>query len=350
MTNDAIRGSHIDISRRQNGADTRLRGCISERRTYKDGRLGTIEDFNVSDRAMPSATTPTEPLPVYFIGHAGVGLLFDESEDNKIVQANLRAIGKEIQTINPPPKAILVFSGHFEAGEIHGPGVIEVNVKKTTPILHDFVNDFHDTKPFVYDYDWPHRDAPELAHDVWKHLVKAGIKAKRVERGVDHGVWVPFKIMFPPEDPLEVPIIEVSTFHGYDLESQIRLGEAVRSLRNQGYLIVGSGMAVHSFASIAEIHSAKTEEDKRTVADRVLAESRTFDSKIREALSKHNAGERSAALFKLEELPEFKRSHPTVEHFTPLLVAAGAADDSSAEPLGVDVVRPGFSYLNVRFS
>ena len=74
---------------------------------------------------MPSATTPTEALPVYFIGHAGVGLLFDESEDNKIVQANLRAIGKEIQAIEPRPKAILVFSGHFEAGEIHGPGVIE---------------------------------------------------------------------------------------------------------------------------------------------------------------------------------------------------------------------------------
>lgn len=67
--------------------------------------------------------------------------------------------------------------------------------------------------------------------DVWNHLRGAGIKAKRVERGVDHGVWVPFKVMFPPDKPLELPIVQVSTFHGYNLESQIHLGEAVKSLR-----------------------------------------------------------------------------------------------------------------------
>lgn len=73
---------------------------------------------------MPSFD-PAKPLPVYFIGHAGVGLLFNESENNKTVQNNLRAIGDEILSIQPRPKAIISFSGHFEAGEIHGPGVIE---------------------------------------------------------------------------------------------------------------------------------------------------------------------------------------------------------------------------------
>lgn len=67
--------------------------------------------------------------------------------------------------------------------------------------------------------------------EVWNHLRKAGIKAKRVERGVDHGIWVPFKVISPPDKPLEIPIVQVSTFHGYDLESQIRLGEALQSLR-----------------------------------------------------------------------------------------------------------------------
>ena len=81
-----------------------------------------------------------------------------------------------------------VLSGHFEAGEIHGPGVIEVNVHPQSPIWHDYVNDFHDSHPFVYEYEWPHKDAPELGSQVWRHLKAAGIKAKRVERGVDHGV------------------------------------------------------------------------------------------------------------------------------------------------------------------
>jgi len=66
-----------------------------------------------------------EPLPVYYIGHAGVGLLFNESKSNYTVQDNLRKIGDEILTLSPQPKAIIAFSGHFEAGEIHGPGVIE---------------------------------------------------------------------------------------------------------------------------------------------------------------------------------------------------------------------------------
>ena len=74
---------------------------------------------------MPSATQPPQPLPAYYIGHAGVGLLYRETENNRIVQDNLRAIGDEILALSPRPKAIVTFSGHFEAGEIHGPGVIE---------------------------------------------------------------------------------------------------------------------------------------------------------------------------------------------------------------------------------
>lgn len=74
---------------------------------------------------MPATINNSKPLPVYFIGHAGVGLLFKESENNLTVQSNLRAIGDEILEISLPPKAILAFSGHFEAGEIHGPNVIE---------------------------------------------------------------------------------------------------------------------------------------------------------------------------------------------------------------------------------
>ncbi|XXH00180.1 hypothetical protein Hte_006522 [Hypoxylon texense] len=300
---------------------------------------------------MPSAIAPARPLPVYFIGHAGVGLLFSESPQNRIVQDNLRAIGEEIRAITPRPKAILTFSGHFEAGEIHGPGVIEVNVKRGTYIQHDFVNDFHDTRPSVYEYEWPHLDAPELAQDVWKHLVGQGIKAKRVERGVDHGVWVPFKLMFPPEAPLDIPIVQVSTFHGDDLESQIRLGEAVASLRNEGYLIVASGMAVHSFASIGEIQAAPSESARESARQKVLAESRAFDTRLRAAVALRGAAERRKALLELERLPEFRRSHPTVEHFTPLLVAAGAARDAQegASPLGTDVVEAGMSYLNLRF-
>jgi aromatic ring-opening dioxygenase catalytic subunit (LigB family) len=84
---------------------------------------------------MPSATEPNKPFPVYFVGHAGVSLLFEEARNFDSIRGSLRDIGKEILAIKPRPKAIIIFSGHFEAGEIHGPNVIEVNVKKNTYIL-----------------------------------------------------------------------------------------------------------------------------------------------------------------------------------------------------------------------
>jgi 4,5-DOPA dioxygenase extradiol len=305
---------------------------------------------------MPSATQPestAQPLPVYFIGHAGASLLFREDPNSVVVRRNLREIGREIQAISPPPRAILTLSGHFEASEIHGPGVIEVNVKPETPILHDFVRDFHDTQPELYQADWPHRDDPALGTAVWKHLRAATpnpIAAKRVERGVDHGLWVPFTVMFPADEaPLEIPIVQVSTFHGYDLASQVRLGEALAALRQQGFLIIGSGMAVHSFASLAEIAAETTDTGRAASTEKVLKESRTLDDHIRAATTNRNADERRVALLALESLYEFKRSHPTVEHFTPLLVAAGAAGDAEVEVLGEDVVEPGFSYINFRF-
>ena len=92
-----------------------------------------VRDHRASPRVMAQAPAENR-LPVYFLGHAGVGLLFRESEENNIVQGNLRDLGEEIRRLRPKPKAIIVFSGHFEAGEIHGPGVIEVNVKKHSHI------------------------------------------------------------------------------------------------------------------------------------------------------------------------------------------------------------------------
>lgn len=126
--------------------------------------------------------------------------------------------------------------------------------------------------------------------------------------------------------------------------------------RNEGYLIIASGMAVHSFASIGEIQAAPSDAAREAARQKVLAESRTFDTHLRAAVAHRRAVERKKALLELEGLPEFRRSHPTVEHFTPLLVAAGAAGDAQKDgdgeggrPLGEDVVEAGMSYLNVRW-
>lgn len=72
-------------------------------------------------------------------------------------------------------------------------------------------------------------------------------------------------------------------------------------------------MAVHSFSSIAEIARAKGEEERSATREKVLVETRVFDKHLRNALAIQDGEKRKSALLKLEELPEFKRSHPTVE-------------------------------------
>ncbi|GAA6041784.1 hypothetical protein JCM8097_007159 [Rhodosporidiobolus ruineniae] len=300
---------------------------------------------------MPSADPPSYPL--YFIGHAGVNLLFSDAPTTQTTRKNLAGIGQEILALQPRPKALVIFSGHFVADEIRGKGIIEVNVKPETPILHDYVNDFHDSHPSVYEYDWPHLDAPELAHEVYGELKGAGLTARRVQRGVDHGVWVPAKVLFPPETPLDIPIVQISTFHGYDLAQQFKLGEAVRRLRSLGYLLLGSGMICHSFALAHFLSSSPSPSatEIEAFSSDLLGESKRFGRAVKEAVGVLDEAERREKLLELEKKAEFARQHPTVEHLTPLLVVSAAAGLCAAiDVLGDEAISPGQSTTNFRFT
>ena len=81
----------------------------------------------------------------------------------------------------------------------------------------------------------------------------------------------------------------------------------------EGYLIIGSGMAVHTFASLEEIRAAKTDAERHVLVQKCTHESRTLDNAIRDAVAIQEPKKRTEALLNLEKLYEFKRSHPTVE-------------------------------------
>lgn len=150
---------------------------------------------------------------------------------------------------DPKPTSILVISGHWEGEQ----GVIRVRTSEKNQLYYDFYG-FPD---HMYKLQYPSKGSPVLANRVLDILSKAGIPAQaETERGIDHGLWVPFLRILPTP---EIPIIQVSLadMRGQPAEKvfeyHVKLGQALRPLREENVLIVGSGTAVHNLRDIGTL-------------------------------------------------------------------------------------------------
>ncbi|KAI4596078.1 hypothetical protein KJ359_006372 [Pestalotiopsis sp. 9143b] len=174
-------------------------------------------------------------MPVYFLGIGGPNFLENTKHP---AYAKLAEVGSEITTI-VKPKAVVVFSAHWQGG----PNTIKINAAAEADIIYDF----YGFPPHFYDREYPNRGSPEIAEKVAEKLESAGIEVERVERGLDHGVWAGFIVAFDPKrNPLDVPIVQVSLYGNEDPDKHYRVGQVLESLRDQGVLIIGAGMAVHN--------------------------------------------------------------------------------------------------------
>ncbi|RMG13060.1 MAG: dioxygenase [Deltaproteobacteria bacterium] len=198
-------------------------------------------------------------------------------------------------------RALLVVSAHWEAP------VVTVQSSPRPPLLYDY----YGFPPHTYALRWPAPGAPELARRARMLLRAAGIEsAEDPERGFDHGVFVPLKVAFPDA---HLPTFQVSLVEGLDPALHLRIGEALAPLRDEGVLIVGSGMSFHNLGLFG-----------RSADPAVDEASRAFDAWL-EAVCTGDPDERAAALEHWETAPYARLCHPREEHLLPLLVAAGAA-------------------------
>ncbi|KAH8661942.1 Extradiol ring-cleavage dioxygenase, class III enzyme, subunit B [Xylariales sp. PMI_506] len=220
----------------------------------------------------------------------------------------LQKIGKEI-TQEVKPKAVVVFSGHWE-GSSH---TIEVNTAEHTDLIYDFYG-FPD---HYYKAQYPNKGSPELAQKILGLLSEAGIQAKGTTRGLDHGVWAGFHVAFHPEEnPLRVPLVQVSLYHSEDPDLHYRLGKAVASLRDENIVIIGAGMSVHNLRDMWT-----TRGDPNPLPYTV-----SFDEALKEA-TEAPATQRQARMAEAARRPDAKQAHPWMDHLMPVYVAAGAAGE-----------------------
>ncbi len=209
------------------------------------------------------------------------------------------------------PKAFVVVTAHWEEAKA------TVSVAAAPGMLFDY----YGFPAHTYQLSYPAPGEPKVAAEVERLLAAAGLPVgKNAERGFDHGVFVPFLIVDPKA---EIPVVMLSIERDLDPERHIAIGKALAPLRDQGVVIVGSGMSYH---------------DLRSFWDGDGRASAAFDTWLDETVTKADPGTREARLIRWSEAPFARACHPREEHLIPLMVVAGAAGTSAGEHSFRDVI------------
>ncbi|WKE64108.1 class III extradiol ring-cleavage dioxygenase [Gallaecimonas kandeliae] len=197
----------------------------------------------------------------------------------------LKELGERYQ-----PKAIVVVSAHWATREL------AVSSSQGPETIHDF----YGFPPALYQCRYPAPGAPELAARLADEL-----GATLVERGLDHGAWVPLSLMYPGAD---IPVLSLSLPVTWPNQALVALGEKLAALRAEEVMILASGNLTHNLRAL--------QPDGSPAPAWVLAFQRWIEAKL-------EAGD-SEALLAWQKAPGALENHPTAEHFLPLLVAQGA--------------------------
>lgn len=243
-------------------------------------------------------------MPVFFIPH-GAGPCFFMDWSPAHTWDRMAAFLKGIEATLPArPKAIVLISGHW----------LESEFRVTGHARPQLIYDYYGFPPHTYELTYPAPGDPALAARVQDLILQSGVAAGvDAERGFDHGVFIPLKLVFAGAD---VPVVQLSLRRDMNPRAHLEAGRALAQLRDEEVLIIGSGMSFHNMRGYGD--------------PRYTPVSKAFDQWLTAAVESP-AAEREALLAAWTQAPHARLCHPpgAEEHLLPLLVAAGAAADVS---------------------
>src|ERR1700720_2808994 len=208
--------------------------------------------------------------------------------------------------------AVAVVCAHWQTAD--------VQVMRTA--APETIHDFGGFPPALYRLKYPAPGAPALAADTATLLEAAGFDVSLSDgRGLDHGVWVPLLYLLPAA---RIPVFQVSLPFAFDARNALQLGRALKPLREQNVLVMGSGSLTHNLREIGQTDPSHT-----TYA-------REFTAWVRRHVQERDV---DALTDYRGRAPHALRAHPTEEHFLPLLVAMGAGGEDA-----VEVIDGGMTY------
>ncbi len=254
----------------------------------------------------------TARMPTLYIPHGGGPCFFmrwDPPDTWTRMGEWLRGV---LSGLPVRPTGIVVVSAHWEMPRF------TVQTAARPGMLFDYSG----FPPHTYALRYPAAGSPALAARVGALLDEAGLPHDvDAARGYDHGVFVPLLLMAPEA---EIPVIQLSLKDGLDVAEHTAAGRALQALRDDGVLILGSGMSYHNMRGYGRRESGP-------VSDR-------FDAWLTEAVAIDEPAARAERLARWAAHPDGRASHPREEHLLPLMVAAGAGGASAGRRVFSDRV------------
>ena len=253
-----------------------------------------------------SSMTRTFSGAVLYASHGGGPLpLLGDAAHKELVDTL-----KHVAAILPKPSAILVISAHWEEGKPTITG-------GANPSL---IYDYYGFPEEAYEITYPAPGEPPLAHRIFNLLKNDGIEAVLDEqRGFDHGVFVPLKIMYPEAN---IPCVQLSLVNGLSPIEHIRIGKALAGLADDTILILGSGFSFHNLRAFLSPSTSQ-----------VLAMNESFEQWLIETCSSHafSENERERRLVNWTSAPAARFCHPREEHLLPLHICYGLAQSPAKQ-------------------
>ncbi|RKN70644.1 dioxygenase [Paenibacillus ginsengarvi] len=232
-------------------------------------------------------------IPSLFISHSWPMLALEHNRYTEFLE--------RLAAAYPAPKAIVLFSAHWES---------EVLTIGSSDDVFETIYDFGGFAPELYTLKYPARGSTAIAAAVRDAFGSKSIEARLdSRRGLDHGVWIILKRMFPEAD---IPVVPVSVHPFLPPERQLAIGEALRGFGDDNIFVVGSGSIAHQFGFGMD-------------PAMVRRKSMEFEAWIIEKTEQRDI----RALLDYRKLaPHASFAVPRPEHFVPLLIALGSGGDA----------------------
>ena len=196
-------------------------------------------------------------------------------------------------------RAVLVVSAHWCTKGTY------VNVAHEQTQIYDY----YGFPKHYYEPKYQAPGAPEVAHEV--NQIVPSVR-ETDDWGLDHGAWPMLMHLFPQAN---VPVFQMSLDYHASPAYHYNLGQQLKSLREKGVLVIGSGSLIHNLSILGE--------KMRTGDLSPLGWEAGYEAWLKQQIKERT----------FENIIHYESSHklgklaaPTPDHFVPVLYSLGMTD------------------------